>query len=127
MRNIKEFAEKNQNLIAILKLIFFLYLFFFSLQLMGDALKLFGKDFAERLITSTSNPIVGLFIGILATSIIQSSSTTTSILVALVGAGSLSEINAIPILMGANIGTTVTNTLVSMAHITRGQEFKRAS
>ena len=119
-------SSRAATLANILLLIVLLYLFFLSIQLMGHSLKLFGKDFAERLITSTSNPVVGLFIGILATSIIQSSSTTTSILVALVGAGTMSVENAIPIVMGANIGTTITNILVSMAHITRSQEFKRA-
>ena len=69
---------------------------------------------------------VGLFVGILATSIIQSSSTTTSMVVAFVASGALSVGNAIPIVMGANIGTTVTNTLVALGHITRKEEFKRA-
>lgn len=64
--------------------------------------------------------------GILATSIIQSSSTTTSITVGLVAGGALNLTNAIPIIMGANIGTTVTNTLVSMAHIRRKEEFRKA-
>ena len=57
---------------------------------------------------------------------IQSSSTTTSMVVGLVAAGSLTIRNAIPIIMGANIGTTVTNTLVAMGHITRKEEFRRA-
>lgn len=93
---------------------------------MSHAFKGFGKGFAEQLITTTSNPFVGLFIGILATSIIQSSSTTTSMVVAFVASGVLSVGNAIPIVMGANIGTTVTNTLVALGHITRKEEFKRA-
>ena len=104
----------------------FLYLFFVSIELMGAAFKAMGKGFALRLISTTSNPITGLFIGLLATSIMQSSSGTTSILVGMVAAGSISVRNAIPVVMGANIGTTVTNTLVAMAHINRGQEFKRA-
>jgi len=93
---------------------------------MSHAFKGFGSGFAESLITTTSNPFVGLFIGILATSIIQSSSTTTSMVVAFVAAGALSIRGAIPIIMGANIGTTVTNTLVALGHITRKEEFKRA-
>ncbi len=109
-----------------LGLIFFLYIFILSITLLGASFKLFGKDFAETLLSTTSNPIVGLFIGILATSIIQSSSTTTSILVTMVAAGSISLEGAIPIVMGANIGTTVTNALVSLTHITRSREFSRA-
>lgn len=93
---------------------------------MGYSLKLFGKGFAEQLIKTTSNPFVCLLIGIVATSIIQSSSTTTALTVGLVAGNALTLSNAIPIIMGANIGTTVTNTLVSMAHIKRKQEFERA-
>lgn len=93
---------------------------------MSHAFKGFGAPFAEALIATTSNPFVGLFIGILATSIIQSSSTTTSMVVAFVASGVLSVRAAVPIIMGANIGTTVTNTLVALGHITRKEEFKRA-
>lgn len=78
------------------------------------------------MIERTSNPFVGLFIGILATTLVQSSSTTTSMTVALVAAGALTIEGAIPIVMGANIGTSVTNTLVSLAHVTRREEFQRA-
>jgi sodium-dependent phosphate cotransporter len=103
-----------------------LYLFLLSINLLGHAFKLFGKDFAETLLTTTANPFLALFIGILATSTIQSSSTTTSIIVGLVAAGGLSLESAIPMVMGANIGTTVTNTLVSFGHATRRVEFRRA-
>ncbi|MDH3744363.1 MAG: Na/Pi symporter [Acidobacteriota bacterium] len=103
-----------------------LYGFFLGLDLMGLAFKLFGKGFAETLIESTANPFVGLFIGILATTLVQSSSTTTSMTVALVAAGGLTIEGAIPIIMGANIGTSVTNTLVSLAHVNRREEFRRA-
>jgi sodium-dependent phosphate cotransporter len=110
----------------ILLIAFFLYLFLVSIGLMGNAFKGFGAGFAENLIRTTSNPFIGLFIGILATSLIQSSSTTTSIVVGMVGSGVLTVGNAVPIVMGANIGTTVTNTLVSLGHFTRRDEFKRA-
>ena len=113
-------------LVKILILLVLLYLFMLSITLMGSSFKLFGKDFAKQLIATTSNPLVGLVIGILATSVIQSSSTTTSIVVGLVGANALSIGNAIPIIMGANIGTSVTNTLVSLGHISKGEEFQRA-
>jgi len=97
-----------------------------SITLMGAAFKLFGKEFANQLIATTTNPLVGLVIGILATSIIQSSSTTTSIVVGLVGCDALTIANAIPIIMGANIGTSITNTLVSVGHISISDEFERA-
>jgi len=103
-----------------------LYLFLVSIGLMSEAFKGFGKGFAENLIQTTSNPFIGLFIGILATSLVQSSSTTTSIVVGMVGSGVMDVTSAIPIIMGANIGTTVTNTLVSLGHVSRRDEFRRA-
>ncbi len=119
-------SDRYQLLKNLLFFLLFLYLFFISIELIGAAFKGFGKGFAERLISTTSNPFVGLFIGVLATSIAQSSSLTTSILVGMVAAGTISVRNAIPVIMGANIGTTVTNTLVAMGHITRKQEFRKA-
>jgi len=113
-------------LLRILLLAAVLYAFFLGLDLMGLAFKLFGKGFAEALVERTSSPFVGLFIGILATSLVQSSSTTTSMVVGLVAAGALNIQNAVPIIMGANIGTSVTNTLVSLGHVTRREEFRRA-
>jgi sodium-dependent phosphate cotransporter len=110
----------------IVLLIVVLYVFILSIQLMGSSFKMMGEGFAKTLIRTTSNPVVGLLIGILATSIIQSSSTTTSITVGFVAGGVLTLQGAIPIIMGANIGTTITNTIVSIGHVTRKQEFQRA-
>ncbi len=115
-----------QTFFKIILVIGFLYVFLISIGLMGAAFKGFGKGFAESLLKTTSNPFVGLFIGILATSLVQSSSTTTSIVVGMVASGVITIGNAVPIIMGANIGTTVTNTIVSLGHITRREEFKRA-
>ncbi len=121
-----EFYKQHKVLFNLLFLVASLYLFLFSLELMGTSLKLFGKGFATTLIETTTNPLVGLFIGILSTSIIQSSSSTTSIVVGLVAGGVLNVANAIPIIMGANIGTSVTNTLASMTQINRSLEFQRS-
>ncbi|UZE91782.1 MAG: Na/Pi symporter [Methanosarcinales archaeon] len=93
---------------------------------MGDVAKAMGQPFAGLVLRGVSNPIAGLFAGMLATSIIQSSSATTSMVVALVASGTLNLEMAIPVIMGANMGTTVTNTLVSLGHITRKDEFRRA-
>jgi sodium-dependent phosphate cotransporter len=103
-----------------------LFGFFVGLDLMGLAFKHMGTGLAETLLATTSNPFAGLFIGLLATSLIQSSSTTTSITVGLVAAGALTVEGAVPIIMGANIGTTVTNTIVSLGHMGRSDEFERA-
>ncbi len=126
-------TEVNKYLISakILSLFFLVYLFILSITLLGASFKLFGEEFSRAIFQSTSNPIVGLMIGILSTAVIQSSSTTTSIIVGLVASGSatgmgLSFEAAIPMVMGANIGTSVTNTIVALGHISRGDEFKRA-
>ncbi len=111
----------------ILLLLFLLFIFFYSIILLGSALKFFGSDFAEMIISTTENPVIGLFIGILATSVVQSSSTTTSVVVALAAGNILSLHNAIPIIMGANIGTSVTNTMISISYITKRIEFQRAA
>jgi len=116
----------SETLLRLLQLLVFLYLFLFSINLMGAALKMFGTGLAETLIGSTSNPLVGLFIGIVTTGLIQSSSATTSIVVALVAGGALTVSAAIPIVMGANIGTSVTCILVSLAHLNRTAEFRRS-
>ena len=104
----------------------FLYLFLLSMKLMSSSFKMFGEDFSNNLISLTSDPFVALFIGILVTSIVQSSSFTTSLVVGLVASGCLTLGGAIPIILGANIGTTVTNTIVSISHICKKGEFKRA-
>ncbi len=126
MKPIIKFYNQHPAIFNVLRLLFALYVFFFSLELMGMSLKMFGKGMAENLIETTTNPLVGLFIGILATSIIQSSSSTTAIVVGLVAGGVLNVPNAIPIIMGANIGTSVTNTLASLTQIRRNVEFQRS-
>lgn len=118
--------ETRQKIIKVLTVIITIYLFLLTIKLLGHSFKLFGEDFAEAMLQTTSNPFTGLIIGIVATSLIQSSSTTTSIVVGLVAGGVVNLENAIPIIMGANIGTTVTNTLVSLGHIGHKAEFRRA-
>jgi sodium-dependent phosphate cotransporter len=112
--------------LSILKFLAVLYLFFLCIELMGGSFKLLGKDAAKQLLQVTDNPFVGLLIGILATSIMQSSSSTTSIIVGLVAAGTLTISQAVPMIMGANIGTTITNTIVSMGHMRLRREFELA-
>jgi sodium-dependent phosphate cotransporter len=109
-----------------------LYAFLISVGLIGAGFKGLGKGFAETLISSSAGPLLGLFIGILATTVIQSSSTTTSLVVGMVAAGTFGDdpriaiSMAVPYIMGANIGTSVTNTIVSLGHIVSKVEFKRA-
>lgn len=103
-----------------------LFIFLFAIDLMISSLQHLGGSAVEMIILATSNPFTGLFIGLLITAIIQSSSATTSMVVALVASGSMTLEGAVPIIMGANIGTTITSTIVSLGFITRKKEFRRA-
>jgi solute carrier family 34 (sodium-dependent phosphate cotransporter) len=114
------------TVLKILLVFALLYIFLLGIKFTGTSFKLFGKDFAEQLISLYSNPFAGLFTGILVTSIIQSSSTTTSLIVGLAGSGVISIEAAIPMVMGANMGTTITNVLVSLTFVTRKEDFRRA-
>ena len=104
----------------------FLYLFLIGLGLMGDAFKCLGGRGAGNMFTGVDNPIAGLMVGILATVMVQSSSTSTSIVVGLVGADQITVRTGIPIIMGANIGTSVTNTIVSMGQVGNRLDLERA-
>ncbi len=124
-------AESGQNpllrlILNLLLLALVLYCFFLSIELLASSIKLFGKDLATSLMHLTKNPFVSLFIGIAATSLMQSSSATTSMVVGMVASGTLAFPLAVPIVMGANIGTSITNTLVSLGHIGNPREFQRA-
>jgi len=103
-----------------------LYVFLVGLTLMGTSFKVLGGKGAGNLFSAADNPIAGLMTGILSTVLVQSSSTSTSVVVAMVGADQLTVGNGIPIIMGANIGTSVTNTLVSLGHIGDRIELERA-
>ncbi|MFG0834731.1 Na/Pi cotransporter family protein [Aeromonas bivalvium] len=84
-----------------------------------------GADGAAQIFAFANNPFVALLLGILATALVQSSSTVTSVIVGLV-AGGLPMAMAVPMIMGANLGTTITNTIVSLGHIRDRAEFRRA-
>ena len=105
-----------------------LYVFLIGVQGLGDGFNLLGRDTVEAFFRATENPFMGLMVGILATTLVQSSSVSTSMIVALVAApdNPLPVANAVPMIMGANIGTTVTNTVVALAHMGRPEEFRRA-
>jgi len=114
-----------KNLMRWTNLVFMLYLLLLAVSMVGGGFKLATGEQAKTLFEFASHPVAGLMIGLVATALIQSSSTVTSIIVGLV-AGGLPVETAIPMIMGANIGTTVTNTLVSLGHMRCKQEFKRA-
>lgn len=103
-----------------------LYLFLIGVRLLEGGIKGVSGGASESLFEGITNPIAALAVGILATVLVQSSSVTTATIVALVAAGSLPMETAVPMIMGANIGTTVTNTLVSLGHARRSEEFRLA-
>lgn len=103
-----------------------LLLFVFAIKLMVASLQQLGENMAQTILFATANPFNGLLIGLLITAMLQSSSTTTALTVAFVASGSISVEGAIPIIMGANVGTTITSTIVSLGFINTKKEFKRA-
>ncbi|MEQ9210207.1 MAG: Na/Pi symporter [Pseudomonadales bacterium] len=115
-------ASSAKNWFSVAALV---YLLLVAVSTIGDGFELSAGDTAKELFNFASNPITGLVIGMVATALIQSSSTVTSIIVGLV-AGGLPVSIAVPMVMGANIGTTITNTIVSIGHIRQGEEFRRA-
>ncbi|MCA9320912.1 MAG: hypothetical protein KDB53_09265, partial [Planctomycetes bacterium] len=112
--------------LKILVLLGLLYAFLCAIQVMGASFKIMGGDQAKGLFSGLTSPFAGLSVGILATVLVQSSSMTTSLVVTAVGAGQLPLEVAVFTIMGCNIGTTVTNTLVSLGHMRQNAEFKRA-
>jgi solute carrier family 34 (sodium-dependent phosphate cotransporter) len=123
-----EQPQGSRTLLKILAAAAVLYLFLVGIGAMGAAFKGMGKSFSEDLLgTGTAaGPLISLFVGILATTLVQSSSTTTSLVVGLVAADMIPFDSAIYMVMGANVGTTVTNTIVSLGHISRSEEYRRA-
>ncbi|MBO1254567.1 Na/Pi symporter [Alteromonas sp. 5E99-2] len=106
-------------------LAFLVFLMLQAVSLIGGGFKLATADHAKALFDFASNPIMGLIIGMVCTALIQSSSTVSSIIVAMV-AGGLPITIAVPMMMGANIGTSITNTIVSLGHVAKKEEFQRA-
>ncbi|XP_014347963.1 solute carrier family 34 member 2b [Latimeria chalumnae] len=110
-------------------LVGFLYVFVCSLDILSSAFQLVGGKAAGDIFKDNSvlaNPVAGLVIGVLVTVLVQSSSTSSSIVVSMVSSGLLGVKSAIPVIMGANIGTSVTNTIVALMQAGDRNEFRRA-
>ncbi len=115
----------GKGLLSWLGVFALIYLLIVAVGTIGTGFKAATGERAEELFAFATNPFLGLIVGTVATALIQSSSTVTSIIVGLV-AGGLPVATAVPMVMGANIGTTITNTLVSLGHVGDKQEFRRA-
>ncbi|XP_062991307.1 sodium-dependent phosphate transport protein 2B [Elgaria multicarinata webbii] len=106
-----------------------LYFFVCSLDVLSSAFQLVGGKAAGDIFKDgsvLSNPVAGLVIGVLVTVMVQSSSTSSSIIVSMVSSSLLTVQHGIPIIMGANIGTSVTNTIVALMQAGDRNEFRRA-
>lgn len=129
MSNTNQAAMPNenstQNFLQWAMVASLVYLLICAVGMIGGGFKMATADQAKELFAFASNPFAGLVIGTVATALIQSSSTVTSIIVGLVAGGLPVEI-AVPMVMGANIGTSITNTIVSLGHVRAKEEFQRA-
>ncbi len=108
-----------------------LFLFISAVSMIGTGLKTIAEDdaganFLHWLFSFVDDPVTGLFIGVLITALVQSSSFTTTMVIGFVGSGDITLVHAIPVIMGANIGTSITGLLVSMGHVRRREEFGRS-
>uniref|UniRef100_A0A8B9KEY1 Solute carrier family 34 member 2a n=1 Tax=Astyanax mexicanus TaxID=7994 RepID=A0A8B9KEY1_ASTMX len=118
--------------ISVLKLVALLgllYLFVCSLDILSQGFQLVGGKAAGDIFQDNevlSNPLAGLVIGVLVTLLVQSSSTSSSIVVSMVSSGLLQVSTAVPIIMGTNIGTSITNTVVAMTQAGDRSKFRRA-
>ncbi|MDY2632863.1 MAG: Na/Pi cotransporter family protein [Clostridium sp.] len=102
------------SLMIIIKLLGGLGLFIYGMKIMGDGLENAAGDGLKSILEKvTKNPIVAVFVGAIVTAVIQSSSATTVMVVGFVNAGLMNLAQAAGIIMGANIGTTITAQLVA--------------
>lgn len=109
------------DLFDILSLVGGLALFLFGMQLMGNALeKKAGSKLKDILGKMTKSPVSGFLLGLVVTSIIQSSSATTVMIVGFVNSGIMTLHQAVGPIMGANVGTTITGWILSLADIKGG-------
>ncbi len=121
----QELNQGNKGKSYLYMLVAFL-LFIFAIDLLTVSMSQLNSSVANDLFLATKNPFVSLFIGLLMTALIQSSSTVTASVVAVVASGSMTLEQAVPLVMGANIGTTLTSTLVSFSYLMKKKAFKRA-
>jgi len=125
---VPEVSWTTHPLVRTVIVVTLLYFFLIGVNGLGAGFRALGEGVLDSFFAATENPFIGLMVGILATTLVQSSSVTTAMIVGLVAAP-LNPIpieHAVPMIMGANIGTTVTNTIASLAHMGRREEFRRA-
>mgnify|MGYP001825711439 CR=1 FL=1 len=122
-----EVAERSSGAFTWLALLALVYVLLIGVGLISEGFKWIsgGAQGAQAIFAFAGNPIVGVILGTLATALVQSSSTVTAVIVALVAGGAPVAV-AIPMIMGANMGTTITNTIVSLGGFSERQTFNRS-
>ncbi len=111
-------------LTAIIQLLGGLAMFLYGIEVMGDGLKNSSGEALKRVLEKvTGNVIMGVLTGALVTAVIQSSTATIVLTVALIGAGILNLKQAVSIVMGANIGTTITAQIIRLGSIDAGDNW----
>ena len=117
----------NPSIVTWLGVLGLVYLLLVGVAVIGAGFKWIsgGAEGAAAIFSFASNPIAGVILGTLATALVQSSSTVTSVIVGLVAGGVPVSI-AVPMIMGANMGTTITNTIVSLGNLRDGPAFNRS-
>eukprot|EP00092_Neocalanus_flemingeri_P013685 GFUD01014758.1.p1 GENE.GFUD01014758.1~~GFUD01014758.1.p1 ORF type:complete len:721 (+),score=136.64 GFUD01014758.1:54-2216(+) len=121
-------------ILSVLVFCFFIYFFLLNLSLLSAGVKILFAPYAHNILNNenyeknnkTDNPVLGFFLGELSAALLQSSSATTSIVVSMVAENGISVQAAFPVIMGANVGTTVTSTIVSMALFSERKSLRRA-
>ncbi len=116
-------ARESPTWLRGLYAVFFLYLFLSSINVMGSGLKTLD---VTRFLKAGDDPVLALMGGVVATAIVQSSSFTTALIIAFVAAGQMNLETAIFAVMGANVGTSITNNLASLATWRIRRQFRRA-
>jgi len=117
----------DHSFLTWLLVVAFVYLLLVGVSTIGAGFKWAsgGAEGAERIFAFATNPVVGVILGTLSTALVKSSSTVTSVIVGLVAGGVPVSI-AVPIIMGANMGTTITNTIVALGDVKDGKTFNKA-
>lgn len=118
-------TSRRKPFLSWLAVLALIYLLIVGVGVISSGFRAAVGDEAEQLFAFAENPFVGLVVGILSTALVQSSSTTTSIIVGLV-AGGLPVRIAVPMIMGSNIGTSITNGIVSLGYVGNKEDFKQA-
>ena len=109
------------NIFSIISLLGGLSMFLYGIEVMGDGLKNSSSAALKRVLEKvTTNTLIGVLTGALVTAVIQSSTATIVLTVALIGAGILNLKQAVSIVMGANIGTTITAQIIRLMDIDAG-------